>query len=470
MNVRVPFNWLMAISLLSSSVAVAQAPNAQYDQGQGGYGTSPYAGEQYYPAAAMEPQWEQYPASDLYSELVPYDRSDISADDARMFLNFREMLRGSWLRLEYVQGDFLSNGGTTMGEGFFTTLPNGSLSTETDDFTNPGLLVFTDLTDPLEPVTTTAYGQSVNTKGVKWRNAQAIRSGFGVPITKNAWLEGNFLIFTQQSEVLNAPTLPVPGGPVFGGELDGEIFAPAPNGQHGTIAPTFIVLPTLLNGQIADFTRVYDMGFSSYYESRYKGGNIDLAFNWITPEIGFRAQPILGYRHEQYAEGLGLQYVRSDFDELDPQVAQVSKIRSVTRNQRDQVEFGLRNELAMKYVTFGVQEKFGLGTNNVNANVVSNLQTIGDTPDADLRTSQRKVVFAPSFDLDVYAKVRVNEWMNLRVGYNLLLMGNLGVADKSIYWNQTGTTDALVNDIRTNLNYDHRAISSLTLGGEIVLP
>ena len=330
---------------------------------------------------------------------------------------------------------------------------------------------------------TGAYAQVPTTGQVSWHNAQGMRASFGIPILKVATLETSFWGYANQRAELNTPAIPAPSQYAPGiPPLEDDNSIPFPLGPHGTNLTTFLATTLTTDGVPGSRIMLYDAGFTSQYESRLKAGNIDLVLNWKTPELGWRMQPIIGYRHEQYGERLafgGTFDNRSGF--LDGvgilATPQTNMIDSKVLNQRDQIEFGLRNELATRFFTVGVQEKFALGSNVVRGSVhTSNLREPGTIPGslddpASTSSSERRVVVAPTFDLDVYAKIRMNQWLNFRVGYSLIVMSNLGVADESIRFNEVSDgMGGTLPDVGANLGFGHRVISALTIGGEIVLP
>lgn len=485
MNVRVRFEWLIAFSLLAGGAAWAQDQLTPDVLGQVGSVPVQYPPpEAYYASPGAEEYFAPPDTPDLYAELLPRDRGGRYANDTRGALNFRQMLRGSWLRMEYLQGNIQRTDSRTLGTPIDVAdpAPVGGPAQDVANVANQFLLIFADAADPVDGLDS-AYAQVPTTGHLSWHHAQGIRASVGVPIVDAAWVEASFWGYMNQTEALRTPTVPAPSQYAPGTTpLDDDNNNPFPLGAHGNNLTTFLATTLTTDGLPGSRIMLYDAGFTSRYESRLKAGNVDLVLNWKTPELGWRAQPIIGYRHEQYNEGLtfgGTFDNRSGFlDGLGVLATpETNSIGSKVLNQRDQIEFGMRNELATRFFTIGVQEKFALGSNQVNGDVItSNLREPGTIPgsldDPELTTSSdRRVVVAPTFDLDVYAKVRMNQWLNFRVSYSLIVMGNLGVADQSIRFNEVtngsgGTDPAVIS----RLGFGHRVVSALTVGGEIVLP
>jgi len=475
MSVRVQFGWLIAFSVLAGSVTRAQ--DQYFPGGAASMGPPPAYSA---PAGAnfASPQVSPYyygtPGSpDLYEELLPNRRKMSYEDNPRTTLPFREMLRGSWFRMEYLQGSIHHADPRTLGTPFEGVDINGDPVYVEDP--SEQFLVY--LTNGI----TQAYAQTPTTEGIDWSDAQGGRISFGIPITKRAWLEASFWGYMNQRDSLNLPTVPnLPGFSTNGGTTIGGIPVDEEGntifgwGIHGTTPTTFLITNMLVDGQEGLKWLYFDHDVYSRYESKFKGGNIDLVLNWVTPDIGFRAQPIIGYRHEQFTEALLYGGGANGLGSLP--VNQEAWLKSQASNQRDQVEFGIRNEIATRFFTIGAQEKFGLGANNVRTNVVT-YNANQTLPDGVLdgtvyqRSSDSEVIFAPSFDLDVYAKVPLTPWMNFRIGYNLLLMGNIAAADRSIRFDSIsdGTGGSSAN-ITSNARTSYRTVSALTIGGEIVLP
>jgi len=481
MNVRVQFDWIIAITLLAGGPCWAQS---QYvPGGQTNPATIQYLPpENYYQGPPVAPNFGPPPS--LYAELLPEDRGFAFDHDSRRDLNFGQMLRGSWLRLEYLQGYLQRSSSRVLGTPIHVgdPAPLGGPAQDVVDVSNQFLLLFADSTDLVDGISG-AYAQVPTTDGVSWHHAQGMRASFGIPILDVASVETSFWGYANQSAELNAPAIPAasqyaPGIP----PLEDDNNVPFPLGPHGTNLTTFLATTLTTDGVPGSRIMLYDAGFASRYEARLKAGSIDLVLNWKAPELGWRMQPIIGYRHEQYGDHLafgGAFDNRSGF--LDGvgilATPQTNLIDSNVVNQRDQIQFGLRNELATRFFTIGVQEKFALGSNVVHGSVLtSNLREPGTIPgsldDPALTSSfQRRVVVAPTFDLDVYAKIRMTQWMNFRVGYSLIVMSNLGVADESIRFNEV--SDGLGGtspDVGVNLGFRHRVVSALTVGGEIILP
>lgn len=519
MKFQVRMNWLVAFSVLTGGLVSAQdhapygpgvpvqpmsgigapysAPMIQasgavpfssgYDQS---YGYDPGYGGAYCPPTFA-------PTSDLYAELLPQDRGGAFACDSRFALDLHQMFRGAFFRMEYLQGSTHHSGGRTLGTPIDVepvpnidpllppAIPIPGPAQDVANVANQFLIIFEDHSSTSTDASGLAYryAQAPTTDGINWRNVQGVRGSFGIPVLDKMSVEGSFTVYATDTARISTPPLPVPYPLAPGTEplLDenGNTIIEGTNGANPT---TFLVTTLTTDGVPGSRVILYDSGFFSQYDTRYIAGNVDLVFNWKNPEIGFRAKPIFGYQHQQYQEGLAFGGFFNNNSRYYENLGvfgtpQSNYIGSSVTNLRDLVHLGMRNEIALKYVTFGVQEKIGLGANLAKGHVITrNLREPGTVPgtldDPDFTDStDREVVFAPSFDLDVYASIQVTRWMNFRVGYSFSLLGNVATADQSFTLNEV--SDGMGNttpDVVSRLRYGHRSISSLTLGGEIILP
>ncbi len=447
MKVQIPYIWLIAASLFAGPAAFAQ-----------GWAPSVAEPGQYY--APLD-------RSQLYSELVPADHGFIFPEDfsKRATLNANELWRGTWGRIEYLQGNISHADATILGT---PTLAPGLVNPNIDViYYDPSQQFPVEMPPPADPsiVPPPVFAEVPSTDNIRWKHAQGIRGSFGVPITNLVSAEGRFWGFEDQNQALHTPRFP----PLT---IDGS---------HGTVNSTFLATTLTTDGQIGSAKILYDAGFRSAYRSSIKGGDAALVFNWKNPDQGIRMLPIMGYRHEQYAESLGFGGTFDNRSGYIPDVGIITPrsnwIQSDFHNIRDMMELGLRTEWEKGFLTLGVQERIAFGSNVARGTVWTNnardpgsLPSVIDDPDVTT-SSQRRVTFAPSFDLDVYANIKMNNWLSFRVGYNLMWMGGLAAADRSIQFNEvtngTGGTDP---DIVSRIRYTNRTVSSLTIGGEIVLP
>ncbi|SFJ39262.1 BBP7 family outer membrane beta-barrel protein [Planctomicrobium piriforme] len=478
MSVRVPCEWLIVVSIFAGQLAWAQDWPAQ----PGGYGgamqaqyAAPagagYGAPECPPGAAYGPP---VGVPNMYDDLLPADRGWCYDTDSRRDLNFHEMLRGTWGRIEYLQGNISHQGGRTLGTPIDVPNP-AALGQAQFDVADPSqqfpvLLTYLTTPPPFPPEQIIRQAQVPTTNTVNWNHAQGIRGSFGVPVLDAVWVEGRAWGYQEREGTLKTPSLP--GTPL---DLDDGTL----QGPNGSLATTFLATSLLLDGAPSSTLILYDSGFTSSYDTLFRGGDVALAFNWITPQEGWRLQPIVGYRHDEYSEALsfGGSFNNSSAYYNIPVYAttQTNNITSKVRNLRDQIELGTRTEWKKSFLTLGLQERIAMGSNIARGSVsTTNLlqpgTPEGTVPDSTTNSNDRRVVFAPSFDMDVYCNIQMNRWLSFRVGYNLMWIGHTGVADQSIRFNQITTGAGVVPDVGSSLDFRDRTISALTIGGEITLP
>jgi hypothetical protein len=150
----------------------------------------------------------------------------------------------------------------------------------------------------------------------------------------------------------------------------------------------------------------------------------------------------------------------------------VRKIDSWVDNNTYGVQTGLRSEFVHQHFTLGVEPRLTLGVNHYEATVRT--EDLRDSPfppiqdDGVVTTNITRDLFSTIFDLQLYAKVHLNEFVNLRVGYSYTWLGNISRAHSNIYYNDNGTAFPPAVVVRSN--EDNLWMSSFTIGGEIILP
>ena len=136
-------------------------------------------------------------------------------------------------------------------------------------------------------------------------------------------------------------------------------------------------------------------------------------------------------------------------------------------------QLGFRTELDLEPFTLGVAPRLGLGANSYNASVTT--ANLFGTPDLDALQSPDALTFtrsddgtnfSASLDLNVYAKMRLREWLSFNVGYQLLMVDGIQRAPDAVDYNTSFAVPALgVQKKDTKMTVD-----GLTLGFEVLLP
>jgi hypothetical protein len=520
MNIRNACEWLIIISVVAGNVASAQGwPNAAVPQSVPG--AIPFI-----PPGVDDPAYAYEcpppPSMDsIYAQLLPSDRGWCYDYDSRLDLTLRQMAAGAWFRLEYLGGSVYRDDGNLLGAPTaITTAASGPALTTQDAFQQfaiarlqydpavPGTATVADPSQQFAVVysdgATTSLAQVPTTRSIRWNHAQGIRGSFGFPITDRIAIESRWWNLGNASDTISIGTFPADGTITssaqltFPGTTTRVWQNPALIGANGALQTSFLATTLTTNGAAGSGLIIYDSAFHSFYSSSLWTGDADIVYNLKIPEQGWRVQTILGYRHEQYDEHLnfGGSFSNNPLGRVPPVNAALvpsatgyvttvgtltdpvsNSFDSSVDNSRNQAQFGLRLEWAHKGITLGAQEKIALGVNSVDSVLaVQNVRdpgnsTLGTIDDPALTlTSAHSSVFAPTSDLELYLKLRMAEWCNFRVGWQLVWMGKVGVADQSIRYNQTVAGGVSTADVAAQIGYKDRVFSLLTLGGEILLP
>jgi len=326
--------------------------------------------------------------------------------------------------------------------------------------------------EPFIPIV--GLAQVPTTAGIDWKNMNGIRLSAGIPLGYNWWLEGGIMGLEEDSEILNVPILPTPIGP----------------GPYGTNPTNFLATTLTTDGLPGSRIIVYDQAFFSEYDSKYYTGDVRLVYNYRVQDEGLNIRPLIGYRHDQYSEGLAFGGTFSNISGYyvgEPVLADPvsNRIASSTNNFRDQVQFGLRTELAHRWFTLGAEPKIAFGTNVARTRVaVSNVRGPGDpavildpanavNDPASAVSYQRGTNFAPTFDLALYGSANLTDWLKIRAGWNFIWVGNVAAADQGILFNEVTNPVPPPNttaDVVARRGLSDRVITAFTIGGEILLP
>jgi hypothetical protein len=368
---------------------------------------------EYMPFPVAHPSAPEMPSQHLQPELLPNDRGWLYDFDSRADLIIRETMRGSYMRLEYLHWDIQQPGANLLGA------PLAGVDRPTEPF-----VVQT-------PTGQIAVAEVLSTRGVDHR------------IEDRPFLRDN-----------------------------------------NSLTPRFIAVSLLTDGQIGDRVLLFDRSFTADYTTDVWGSDVNMYYHTANPRDGVAFLPLFGFRYMAYNEKLNMigQFDNSSgtftgFGVLTDPV--VSQIKSETDNRVYSLQTGFRTELRSPYVTLGFEPKIAFGANDYDTRVLtSNLRDFDDPNVVDgpldiddpenVRSSVGRLLFTPTVDLAFYASIRVTDWANLRVGYNLLYSGNIVRADRAIDYNDNGAANppAVVAQEKPSSLW----IQGLTVGGEIILP
>lgn len=468
-------------------------------------------------AAGWQPTGQTAPANDytynrnqIYQELLPEDRGFFYDRDSRFNLSFRENLKGSWMRLDYMNAT-INHTGRLLGT------PLEDVRDPAKQFNIEVIDPFFDEEDEDEPHPF-APAQVPTTNSINFKNLNGIRGTFGIPVSKIGWVEGSVWGLEQGQSSIVVPTIP-PSGVILDppDDLEDRPVPTTPSGPHGTFKTRWLATTLTTDGELGDRIILYDRDFFSNYTVDTWSADVNFVYNLHVPTEGFRFQPMVGYRHEEYGErfrfgGTFDNNFRFDADEelvvpsfnateglMEPRS---NLIASRSRNFRNSLQLGFRSELAHRWFTLGVEPKVAFGSNLIRSQVLAQnvLEPGGfiveieeqdpDDPDFDPDaepeveiipiddpttrfTTSRQLRFAPSFDMNLYLEAHPTDWLTLRLGWNLIWMGRLGVADHAIRFNEVTLdpeTGETAPDVVVQQKLRNRVINAFTVGGVITLP
>lgn len=312
------------------------------------------------------------------------------------------------------------------------------------------------------------------------RDLFPVTDGFGnilgaatVPSTRNLELDGNNgFRGTIGLELYR-------GGAIeFGGfvlqkaySADGDLglfnsviaFFPTPGINNPNPAPVtlprLIATSTLVNGQVGSNLETYNKSYQAVYTSQVASAEASAVFDYFDGNF-ITIKGVAGFRYIRLVESLEQ---AGTFTDTILNQDLVSEIDSYTTNNIYGGMVGFRSEMNVSRLTIGVQPRFGLAGNTVNAVVRTN--NFRSLADGEHITSEGKTLLSPVFDLGVYARFAVTKHFSLNVGYNLLWLGAITRPEDNIYYNSNGSFPT-PPDIHVNLQKHTLRIDGVSAGGE----
>lgn len=424
-------------------------------------------------------------SSGTYAALVPSQAQLPDRQIQGLFAAAENHVSGSWMKLEYFHARIGHNGGAL---GASVRDINGNIIDLDETFDLP---IFDPVNVPPLPMSIPATGAS--TEDLNWDNLGGIKGSFGIPLDSKSSIEAVFWGLEEQTQTIRAPQIP-PASLVS---------------LHGVPPVQAIVIPYTIDGQagmLNDPTNtlafnvspliVYDAGFFSEYTVNVWTAEVNHVYDLRVPFDGWSMQSIIGYRHEEFSEHL---VFGGSFDNRSGYATdgiintgqfatpQTNQIDSKVHNFRNALQFGFRSEVKQFGFTVGIEPKvaFGLGlirarVKTSNAREPGNLSAILNDPNLIIDDPEstddfdRELDFAPSAELNLYAKYDVSDWLRLKFGYNITWLGRVGAADASIRYNSISAADPTLTpdtlDFGVNPKTKNRYITGFTVGGEIIFP
>ncbi len=413
---------LIAVILLS--IGVSQSEAQTYGPPMGPMGPSnpiPLLGTQY----PLTPHYTPGAANWAHDNITA-DRGGLY-EDSPLDEFVRDLARDSFVRIEWLQWHFKKPGDNPLGANITSVV---------------------DVRDPFDIVVANQVqgeGRVESLAGVKLGDINGIRGTLGVPLGK-ATVEANIFSFSDVEERTFVDDLGLP------------------TGNDPFQLPQFVVTTTLTNGQPGNNTFQYDRDYSTRFTSNLWGTGINYVFEApLTPPF-IQIRPLFGFRFISLDEQLIQNGSFDGFGQLTPAQTVNTVISSDTANNVYVPQLGARVEFDSRWVSIGVEGKFGLGVNQYRGAVFTeSLRAVAD-PRVDSSEAGEKL--SATGELAVYGRVHINKNFSLNVGYTIMFVDNITRPHNSILYNDNGpfpTPAAVVVDSSFELMY----FQGLNVGGEI---
>ena len=416
---------LIAVILLSVGASRSEAQT---------YG--PQGQPVFWPSGSMQQPGSWTPITPHYTPgPANWVQEDITADRGGLYEDtpldefIKDVTRDAFFRVEWLSWGYKKPGGQPLGAPILST------------------------TDPREPFDITVAGTNfgdghVETlRGIQADQVSGIRGTIGLPLAMGD-VEASIFYFENFSD-----------GTLVDGR-DGIGFE-AVSGDPTTVQ--FVATTTLTNGQIGNNAFLYDDSFSTHYKTQLWGSDINYVFDAALSEPYIQIRPMFGFRYLAIDDHLDQIGVFDGQGQLTPAQIVRSLISSDSENNVYIPQIGMRVEATSRWLTIGLQPKFGMGVNQYRGTVFTeSLRSVGD-PHTQTTESGEKL--SVSGELAVYGKLHISKHVSLNVGYTFLFVDNITRAHNSILYNDNGQNadPAVVSNPAFDLMY----YQGLNVGGEI---
>lgn len=440
-------------SFLSCFLVAATGSAQQMAPPYGVYGDPSYIPPNGWQVPPHHPHrgWEE-PGLEYDPELLPpvRDRGFFYDFDSALDLTIREEIRGIRFSLEYINWTVSGPSRALFG----APLAN------VPDPNQPFDVFLPDFTVPLPPRIDSAFVPDTENLG-DWNRQDGLKGTFSLPVYGGS-VQSTFWILEDSNIKFDAANLVRPD-PALGG-FPGPGLDPR---------PAFIATSLLTDGIPGNLVILYDE-YRATYKNRVWSGDVNYYYKLQSTPYPWSVEPTIGFRYINYNEYFnqtGLFDNRYDIDGLAGRFATpiISNINSSVVNHLYATQFGFRFQWESPWVTFGVEPKAILGVNNYSAGVyTNNLRDSSFTPvqdDGETFSRYDRHKFLPGLDLGVNAKIRLTEYVNLTVGYNLVLVDNIARATQVAYYNDTGPANPPA--VTATGSSDNLLIQGLTVGMEM---
>lgn len=451
------------------------------------------------------------------------DDKGFSYGDTNFERLLKETFRHAYFRLEYLNWSYSDPGDNLLGAPIlrddFTgdfiinpaTFSNDYLIDTTIPFRVPGLTIngvdsndfenfdFEDLGFSPE----NGLGINPTLSGVKNIHNNGIRGTWGLDFEPFTWESSVFALQSSRASV-TPRYVPVTteNGQVVPGERvlvdaipqteSNDSFLPA------YINGTFVVQGLLRNGQLDNNSYlIYDRSFGASIRSSLWGADTKVLWEGVTNNGLFSMRPLLGVKFVNFNERLEQQGIASagvavanpSFDTLnqakapddagEPQPDVFRQINSATQNYLYGPQLGARFELGNRFFAFGCEPKMMFGVNSYRSTLDYSLPVItaedatddAGQPVTNFNSEENtgssriaKTTFGPVADVNVYARGRMSDHVNVFVSYNMMWAGMITRPGNNIVYNINQDN---VYDFTQDIKFTDLLIQGVSVGGEV---
>lgn len=380
------------------------------------------------------------PSPNQYYEQLPDDKGFHYGETPVDYFLTRAFAR-TWLRLEYLLWDIADPSDVVLGAPVTGFDPRTRFQ----------------VTDPTTgAVVGTAVAPTLD--DVRLHDTNGIRGTIGIPLTIGT-VEASVFGMRQSSDSFDSRN--VPQGP--------QLPPTVPPAPPAPFIPTFIYQPFSNNGigpngdpltATTGTFLLYDQGFRALYKTEVWGAESNFLWEAHDPNEGFQFRPLVGVRyinvHERLEQNGTLTSPLGGTTVLNP------RIISDANNNVYGPQAGIRWSLVHKWFELDATPKVMLGVNTYTASVSS--QQIVTPTDATF-SNTRDTTFGMIGDIGVSAKVHLNKFASLFVGYNFIYVGHISRPEENIVYDINALGQ---NNVRVERKVqDSFYMQGLTVGGEV---
>jgi len=421
----------LMLTLLTPLSADAQMPGADTwcpTCPPGAHGGGPHGSHDYAIANAWsgkQPATRPYQPGAArwgYDNLGPRERS--LYDDSPLDEFLRDVAHDAYFRMEFLNWSYRKPGNVLLGSPLLVT------------------------DDPSVPFRTTLINQLAGTARVeslglvKLEDIQGGKATLGIPLTFGT-IEASIFSFENVEEFT----------------LDDELGLPDPLNVNDL--PTFVATSTLFNGQVSNNIFTYDDFFRTKTSADLWGADFVLLFNSYLPKPSLQIRPLVGFRYLDYGEQL---VQTGSFDQLgNLPTPLISTISSTSDNQSYIPQIGVRIEMPSRWVTVGLEPRFGIGVNSFDNSVFT--QSLRSEGDPRVDTADQGEKFSVSGEFTFYGRLHLHPNATLHVGYTIMGVTNVSRAASNLRYNDNGPEE--LADITVRSSFERMYFQGLNVGGEI---